>query len=46
MSDIYKVLTEKEWQAANLSGEIITSLDQKDGFIHFSTSKQLSLIHI
>ena len=43
MSDIYKVLTEEEWQAANSSGEINTSLDQKDGFIHFSTSKQLAL---
>ena len=43
MSYIYKVLTEEEWQAANSSGEIITSLDQKDGFIHFSGSKQLAL---
>ena len=43
MSDIYKVLTEEEWQEANSSGEIITSLDEKDGFIHFSSSKQLAL---
>ena len=43
MSDIYKVLTEEEWHAATSSGQIITNLDEEDGFIHFSTSKQLAL---
>ena len=41
MSDIYKVLTEEEWHAANSCGQIITNLDEEDGFVHF-----LSLIHI
>jgi uncharacterized protein (DUF952 family) len=43
MSDIYKVLTEEEWHAATKSGQITTSLDEEDGFVHFSTSKQLAL---
>mgnify|MGYP001443362046 FL=1 len=43
MSDIYKVLTEEEWHAATTSGQIITNLDEEDGFVHFSTSKQLAL---
>ena len=43
MSDIYKVLTEEEWHAATTSGQITTSLDEEDGFVHFSTSKQLAL---
>ena len=43
MSDIYKVLTEEEWYAATTSGQITTSLDEEDGFVHFSTSKQLAL---
>ena len=40
---IYKVLTEDEWSMASKSGEIITDLDQKDGFIHCSLSDQLAL---
>ena len=43
MSYIYKVLTEEEWHAASTSGQITTSLDEEDGFVHFSTSKQLAL---
>ena len=40
---IYKVLTEDEWSMASKSNEIITDLDQKDGFIHCSQSDQLAL---
>ena len=40
---IYKVLTEDEWSMASKSSEIITDLDQKDGFIHCSQSDQLAL---
>ena len=43
MSDIYKVLTEEEWHAATTSGQITTSLDEEDSFVHLSTSKQLAL---
>jgi len=43
MSNIYKVLTEAEWETANLLGFIETDLDKDDGFIHLSTSKQLAL---
>ena len=43
MSVIYKVLTEEEWDDANLSGYIETELDKEDGFVHLSTSKQLAL---
>lgn len=41
-SDIYKVLSLNEWEHAQVSGFIITELDQKDGFIHLSTSAQLN----
>lgn len=43
MSDIYKVLTENEWNEACLKGYIDTPLDQEDGFIHFSSARQLAL---
>ena len=47
MGNIYKVLTEEEWQLSYSSGYIMTDLDERDGFIHFSSSTQLlSLIHI
>lgn len=39
---IYKVLSLNEWEHAQVSGFIITELDQKDGFIHLSTSVQLN----
>tara|TARA_Y100000748_G_scaffold294698_1_gene285637 strand:- start:185 stop:544 length:360 start_codon:yes stop_codon:yes gene_type:complete len=43
MSDVYKVLTISEWDESLKSGLIETSLDEKDGFIHFSSSSQLAL---
>ena len=41
-NQIYKVLTLDEWEQAQASGEIITELDKKDGFIHLSTAAQLN----
>ena len=41
-NQIYKVLTLDEWESAQNSGEIITELDKKDGFIHLSTATQLN----
>ena len=38
---IYKVLTLDEWQLAKELGKIVTDIDQVDGFIHLSTSRQL-----
>ena len=43
MNDIYKILTEDEWNQASKIGYVETALDKEDGFIHFSTSKQLPL---
>ena len=43
MNDSYKILTEDEWNQAFTIGYIETALDKEDGFIHFSTSKQLPL---
>ena len=43
MSKIYKILTHSEWEAANKLGYVKTDLDDKDGFIHCSTAKQLAL---
>tara|TARA_B100000945_G_scaffold320758_1_gene331963 strand:- start:3077 stop:3436 length:360 start_codon:yes stop_codon:yes gene_type:complete len=43
MSKIYKILTDIEWEAANRLGHVKTDLDDKDGFIHCSTAKQLAL---
>jgi len=43
MCDLYKVLTIFEWNKSVKSGLIETSLDNKDGFIHFSSSTQLAL---
>jgi uncharacterized protein (DUF952 family) len=43
MFDLYKVLTIFEWNESVKSGLIETSLDKKDGFIHFSSSSQLAL---
>ena len=39
---IYKVLTLNEWQIAKELGKIVTNIDQNDGFVHLSTSGQLS----
>ena len=43
MSKIYKILTHTEWEAANKLGYVKTDLDNKDGFVHWSTAKQLAL---
>ena len=43
MSKIYKILTKEEWKNSNSHGYVKTDLDDKDGFIHCSTSKQLAL---
>ena len=43
MSKIYKILTHTEWEAANKLGYVKTDLDNKDGFVHCSTAKQLAL---
>ena len=43
MSSIYKILTEEEWEHAFSLGYVVTKLDNDDGFIHLSTSKQLAL---
>lgn len=43
MCDLYKVLTISEWNESVNSGLVETSLDNKDGFIHFSSSTQLAL---
>ena len=43
MSKIYKILTHTEWEAANKLGHVKTELDDRDGFIHCSTAKQLPL---
>ena len=41
-SQIYKVLTLNEWKQTQTSGQIITELDKKDGFIHLSTANQIN----
>lgn len=38
---LYKVLTKTEWSNAQKSGLIEVEIDQKDGFIHLSTARQL-----
>ena len=43
MINIYKVLTEEEWQLSCSKGYVSTILDEQDGFIHFSSPKQLAL---
>lgn len=43
MKYIYKVLTQEDWDKSSSVGSINTDLDRKDGFIHFSSSKQLAL---
>ena len=40
----YKVLTAEDWQAAQASGRIHTTVDRTDGFVHLSTAAQLPLI--
>ena len=43
MRYIYKVLSQTEWKEATSKGYLNTDLDVEDGFIHFSTSRQLAL---
>jgi len=43
MKTVYKLLTINEWEIAQKNGFIQTALDQKDGYIHLSTSRQLPL---
>jgi uncharacterized protein (DUF952 family) len=38
---LYKILTKNEWSIAQKSGLIEVEIDQKDGFIHLSTARQL-----
>jgi len=40
---VYKVLTLGEWEEASKSGQIVTALDQQDGFVHLSSATQLNL---
>ena len=42
VNDIFKILTLEEWESASLNGLIVTDLDQRDGFIHLSSAKQLA----
>jgi uncharacterized protein (DUF952 family) len=39
--ELYKILTKNEWSIAQKSGLIEVEIDQKDGFIHLSTARQL-----
>ena len=39
---VYKILTISEWTEAKALGEIETTLDRNDGFIHLSTAQQLA----
>ena len=41
--NVYKILRENEWKKALSTGEIITDLDEQDGFIHLSTASQLAV---
>jgi len=40
---VYKVLTLGEWEEASKIGQIVTALDQQDGFVHLSSAKQLNM---
>ena len=42
MNDVFKILTKEEWSDASKHGYVKTDIDENDGFIHFSTSKQLA----
>ena len=41
-SIVYKILTIEEWENAQKNNLISTSLDNKDGFVHLSNTKQLA----
>ena len=40
---VYKVLTLEEWEEASKIGQIVTALDQCDGFVHLSSATQLNM---
>ena len=40
---VYKVLTIMEWEEASEMGQIVTELDQQDGFVHLSSATQLNM---
>ena len=40
---VYKVLTLGEWEEASKIGQILTALDQQDGFVHLSSATQLNM---
>ena len=40
---VYKVLTLEEWEEASKIGQIVTALDNQDGFVHLSSATQLNM---
>ena len=40
---VYKVLTLEEWEEASKNGQIVTALDNQDGFVHLSSATQLNM---
>ncbi len=38
---VYKLLTEADWAAAQVSGATATALDSADGYVHLSTNAQV-----
>ena len=40
---VYKVLTLEEWEESSKIGQIVTALDQQDGFVHLSSATQLNM---
>ena len=40
---VYKILTLGEWEEASKIGQIVTALDQQDGFVHLSSATQLNM---
>ena len=40
---VYKVLTLGEWEESSKIGQIVTALDQQDGFVHLSSATQLNM---
>ena len=42
-TQLYKVLTSQEWGSASQNGQICTQLDDKDGFVHLSLARQLTM---
>lgn len=38
---IYKILLREEWAAAETGAAIMSEVDRKDGYVHFSTASQV-----